>query len=579
MVGQLFYIVSVAVLVVTMVSPSVGALETMTPEVSIEPSVQTNDPKEPALEAQTPFFEAPTTPTPRPTIQPLQPPTKHSPIIVAKEPVQLVAEPETTPPVIVTSFRVSQGLDDIEVYNQTDVPIAISSLRIVMGYGNALCDAAFVGDGWLHGRSFLATGLTNDCESDGYITKIEVYLNDVRIQLVDGIPSSSQWWRHKSTVMTACVDRTIPSTLKQTGVVGDFVQCPAPSVACEGDVACKRTSELYVLPEGGEKLRIVELMTDSRSCVPGDASWDCFDFVKVKNVGEVPINLAEYRLRTGASTSSSTASNTYHWQQPTLHPLRDEYLLEAGKTVTLMKRDNGDWLNLTNGSGNVWIEDYYGVQTYHSVSYEGMSLAAARGKSWSYDTVSDKWVFGVPSPYSENRVFVSMDAPGMGSVDNSALADCGEGRERNPATNRCRNIPTASTLAPCKEGQYRNEETNRCRSIASAAAATLKPCGDDQFRNPATNRCKKIASADELTDCGEGRERNPETNRCRNIANSTVPGAGFAVQPIKDSAMVFAGWWALGGVGVLALGYAGWEWRREVQAWLRRIISYLSVSK
>lgn len=577
MVGKLFHIVSVIVLVVTLVSPSTAALEPTTVEDPAESTAQQSEQKETVENAQTPFLEE-DIPSPQPTPSP-QLPTEQPPVIVHKEPAQLVAEPETTPPVIITSFRVSQGVDDVEVYNQTDRLIAISSLRFVVSHGNTDCETLFVGEGWLHGRSFFAADLANDCESDGYVTKIEMYLDGTRVQLVAGIPTSGNWWRHKATLSGTCVDRAIPSNMKQTGVIGDFVSCPTPSMACEGNGACKRTSELYVLPKNSENLWIVELMTDSRSCSPSDLSHDCFDFIKVKNVGETSINLAEYRLRTGASTASSTASNTYYWHQPTLHPLRDEYVLEPSKTFTVTKRDNGDWLSLTNGSGNVWIEDYYGVQTYHSASYEGMGLAAARGKSWSYDTTTDTWMFGVPSPYSENKAFVASETPGMGSGESGMPADCGEGRERNPLTNRCRNIPTASMLAPCKDGQYRSEETNRCRSIASAAAATLKPCGDDQFRNPLTNRCKKIASAEELADCGEGRERNPDTNRCRNIANSTVPGVGFAVQPIKDSAMVFAGWWALGGVGLLALGYAGWEWRREMQAWIRRFISSFSVTK
>ena len=160
-------------------------------------------------------------------------------------------------------------------------------------------------------------------------------------------------------------------------------------------------------------------------------------------------------------------------------------------------------------------------------------------------------------------------------VEATVLIDCGEGRERNPATGRCRNIPTTSQLTPCREGQYRSEETNRCRSIATAANA-LKPCADDQFRNPLTNRCKKIASSDDvaLADCGEGRERNPATNRCRNSIASTPPAAGFAVEPIQDAANVFVGWWVFGGITILAVGYAGWEWREEVGRFVRKVAQF-----
>ena len=585
MVGRLFYIVSVIILVVTLVSPSVNALEAIPPSdtVDIVPQSTHSSPSAPVNEGLLSMELAADQDAESPT-PPLHPPVESLPIVETKILDNPIAEPETTPPVIVTSFRVSQGLDDIELYNQTDTFIAASSIRFVVSHGGTVCETHFAADGWIHARSFLSGGMTNDCEHDGYVSRVEVYVADIRVQLIEGIPMDGNWWRHKSTVVTTtnaglvnCSDKSIPSNMKQSGVIADYVSCPRPSNACND--GCLRTSELYALPANAQNLRIVEIMTDSRSCAPADQSLDCFDFIKVKNVGDAAVNLAEYRLRTGASTSSSTATNTYYWQQPTLHPQRDEFLLDSNMTLTVTKRDNGDWLSLTNGSGNVWIEDYYGVQSYDSVSYDGMGLAAARSKSWAFHESINGWAYGVPSPFTENRLFVA-SAPGIGATDDVTMqADCGEGRERNPATNRCRNIPTASTLAPCKEGQYRSEETNRCRSIASAAAAELKPCADDQFRNPLTNRCRKIASADELADCGEGRERNPDTNRCRNIATSQVPGAAFAVQPIKDSTVAFAGWWALGGVGLLALGYAAWEWRREMQARIRRIISYFSANR
>ena len=130
-----------------------------------------------------------------------------------------------------------------------------------------------------------------------------------------------------------------------------------------------------------------------------------------------------------------------------------------------------------------------------------------------------------------------------------------------------------ASLTPCKEGQYRSEETNRCRSFATLATSVLKPCAEDQFRNPLTNRCKSIASSEDvaLADCGEGRERNPLTNRCRNAVAVSAPAMAFPVESVQDTAAAFAGWWVLGGIGVLALGYAGWEWRREVIAMIARI--------
>lgn len=151
----------------------------------------------------------------------------------------------------------------------------------------------------------------------------------------------------------------------------------------------------------------------------------------------------------------------------------------------------------------------------------------------------------------------------------SSAIDCGEGKYRSDDTGRCRQIPAASVLAACKLGQYRSEETNRCRNLVTAAALT--PCKEDQYRSEETNRCRNLASAaNQLVPCKEGQERSLETNRCRNVAKA-VPSAAFAVKPVGDSAKVFVGWWALGGVTLAALLYAGWEWRYEVRQWIRRI--------
>ncbi|MCY1311612.1 hypothetical protein D9M70_619300 [compost metagenome] len=135
---------------------------------------------------------------------------------------------------------------------------------------------------------------------------------------------------------------------------------------------------------------------------------------------------------------------------------------------------------------------------------------------------------------------------------------------------------------PCREGQYRSEDTNRCRSIVATVASVLKPCADNQFRNPDSGRCKKIASSDELAlaDCGEGRERNPETNRCRNIKTvASIPEVAFAVESVKDTTQAFVGWWALGGIGILALGYGVWEWRRELAVLFGRLAAFIHSSK
>lgn len=238
----------------------------------------------------------------------------------------------------------------------------------------------------------------------------------------------------------------------------------------------------------------------------------------------------------------------------------------AKSYLVIKNGDASPAYTLTNSSGSLHLRAPASSQEVTVPMYSN----AASGESWAL--VQGVWQYTpIPSPGAVNVI----PEAGQGSVG-AAATDCGEGRERNPATNRCRNIPSASVLAPCKDGQYRSEETNRCRSIATAASA-LKQCADNQFRNPLTNRCRNIASSEDLADCGEGRERNPETNRCRNVLGVTkVPESTFKVDTIKDSPMTFVGWWALGIVATLAVSYAAWEWRREITDGYRNVVSRFS---
>jgi hypothetical protein len=411
------------------------------------------------------------------------------------------------------------------------------------------------------------------CAFMGDVQRLELFVGDTRLQLIDAIDTSGGWWFRHNSVATKCADKTVPATIRQTGsAAADFHPC-------EG-VPSMRTSALYAPPVDSHGLMIIEIMTDSYSCPPGDVSAGCFDFIKVKNTGDSPVDLTDFRLRTGSATASSSDTNTFLWEQPTAYPDGTRLMLEAGKTLTIKARNSGTPLTLTNGDGMVWIEDYFGVRVYQTVTYSDMELAAASGKSWMYDEATEQWVFGEPSPFRPNTPYSEPLDGGEGS-GSPQLVPCRDDQYRSEETNRCRNIVAASTLVPCREGQYRSEETNRCRSIVSAVAGTLKPCADDQFRNPDTNRCKKIASDEDiaLADCGEGRERNPETNRCRNIVAVAPPEAEFAVEPVADPQSVFIGWWIAGGAALIALGYGGWEWREEIGRLVRKVYRAITSGK
>lgn len=325
------------------------------------------------------------------------------------------------------------------------------------------------------------------------------------------------------------------------------------------------TSTFYE-PPMAPTLQFLEIFPRALACSSASSLPTCQPYVKVKNIGSDEIDLSEFRLRNGSLTARSSSYNT--------STLTGK--IAPGAFLAITRDALGKSLAINNEDGATWLEDAYGLYTYPNTDtpYANAELVAQMGRSWAYDMTNGMWRWGSPSPYSEQNEFPGPEVPGKGAVGDE-LKPCRDDQYRSEETNRCRAISTTSGLTPCKEGQYRSEETNRCRSIASTAASVLKPCGDDQFRNPSTNRCKKIASSEDPTDCGEGRERNPATNRCRNVTLSDVPAAAFAVEPIKDSATAFVGWWALGGVATLALGYAGWEWRREIAGVARRATTFL----
>lgn len=297
-----------------------------------------------------------------------------------------------------------------------------------------------------------------------------------------------------------------------------------------------------------QKIEVTELLANPE----GDDSGN--EFIELYNPNDKTVDLSYHVLHLNDDFTKS-----YKFAPGTL--------IAAKEHLIIKNSDVSPSFTLTNSSGSLRLRSYDGTQVADVPRYGN----APSGESWAL--IGSAWQYTpILTPSFENRAPV----PGQGTAW-ATQADCGEGRERNPTTNRCRNITTASVLAPCKEDQYRSEETNRCRSIATAAASALKPCADNQFRSPLTNRCRTIASSDDPVDCGEGRERNPTTNRCRNILGATsVPAAGFSVQPVKEGAAAFIGWWALGGVMILALGYAGWEWRREISNTLGVLVSRFS---
>lgn len=286
-------------------------------------------------------------------------------------------------------------------------------------------------------------------------------------------------------------------------------------------------------------------------------------YIEVVNIADREVNLSGCSLQTNRS---ATARFTF---SDTIIPANDYVIVFIKDTsLTLTKT--------TTGTVYLLSSDYQheiDAQTYSSLPVDMSWARFDEGWQQTYDVT--------PGSYNQLRQHQSC-AEGYGRNEQTGrcnkvaqvvtTVECGEGKYRSEDTGRCRQIPAASVLAACKLGQYRSEETNRCRNLVTANALT--PCKENQYRSEETNRCRNLASAaNQLVPCKENQERNPETNRCRNVTNA-VPAAAFAVKPVGDSSKAFIGWWALGGVTMAALLYAGWEWRYEIRQWIRYIPTF-----
>lgn len=304
----------------------------------------------------------------------------------------------------------------------------------------------------------------------------------------------------------------------------------------------------YYAPSGGFPLTPIEIVPNPKSCSPLDTDGSCLEYVKFYNNTPDVVDFTDVRLRVGSSAtqlSGTVASGAY--------------VLFA--------------ISLPNAGGYISLEDTYGIHTYENtvVEYPDASAMSKKGTSWAL--IDDGWQWAVPSPGGANRPIV-LEQKVTSEKKINDLQSCRADQYRNPETNRCKLIAVSSSApTPCAANQYRNPETNRCKSISSSSSTAPKPCAANQYRNSETNRCKSIAAAaSQLKPCATNQERNPETNRCRNSLASAVPTADFPVEANKgDSENQSLGWIAFVGIGVLAVGYSGWEWRYEIVAMFRKL--------
>jgi hypothetical protein len=191
--------------------------------------------------------------------------------------------------------------------------------------------------------------------------------------------------------------------------------------------------------------------------------------------------------------------------------------------------------------------------------------------SWAF--IEGVWqVTTLATPDAPNKAGATHNEATSPTEHAATILPCAPGKERNPETNRCRNVTTAATSTECKPGQERNLATNRCRALAAGPTNTLTPCNVNQKRSPETNRYRAVqAATSELKACPEGQERNPLTNRCRKVAVNAANN--FAtVKDVPGSTLAHNyRWWIAASVLLGGAAYAVYEWRHDLTSMLYRL--------
>lgn len=479
----------------------------------------------------------------------------------AQEPVVVPpVAPLPVSPLLITAYKATGShVHAIQLYNNTSSMLSLEGFTLVYVAGDEEYELPLV-DGWIEPRSYMV--LAWEGESD--YADIEFRFDNSGGGILKLVELTHDAYQSVRVEAPSDYDGALLHRFKSTA--GNYTtnvsfSASSPTVSGGG---------LYVLPEAPD-LSVLEVLVNPRDCTYGETLDDCYDYIKIRNDSAYPLDLSLYRFRSGYANTNSTANNTTYF----------DAVLQTGEVRTLTHGSNGSRMNIAANDGTIWLEDVYGYVSYDLgvAPYVDSDLAAQSGRSWAYNEQTEQWQWATPSPHENVNNFTQPE-PEVAATLERQLAPCRDGQYRSEETNRCRSIALGGdTLKPCREGQYRSEETNRCRSIASAAASVLKPCADDQFRNPETNRCKKIASSEDLADCGEGRERNPNTNRCRNVLAAAMPLAPFAAEPtVQQVQQSMLGWWMFGGLSLVAVAYAGWQWRFEAGRLVRQVRGRFSFS-
>ena len=250
------------------------------------------------------------------------------------------------------------------------------------------------------------------------------------------------------------------------------------------------------------------------------------EFIEIYNPNDVAVALAPYRLLVGPAYEKS-------YEFPAGAAIAaGAYISFSNSAIPFTLLNTTSRLALALEDGTVLSE----VPAYDTPKDD---------ESWAL--IGDDWIYtNSPTPNSANTASQEVTAP---------------------------EATSGSTLKPCADNQYRSSETNRCRLIATQSTQP-KPCNADQERNAETNRCRKIVTATAPKPCKEGQERNLTTNRCRTVVKMTTVDYGVLGAETKTG----GNWYvlaAIGGVLLVALGYAVWEWHIELAGFFKKVTTRL----
>lgn len=259
------------------------------------------------------------------------------------------------------------------------------------------------------------------------------------------------------------------------------------------------------------------------------------EYIEIYNPNDVSVDLENYELLVGQNLEKS-----FKFPEGSTI-LAGEYLVFTNTDIPFSLLNSSSRVQLRGGESAV----------DESPPYQD----PADDTAWAF--IGGVWQYTrALTPGAENRVVeIITDEDSSQKEAANSLKPCSENQYRSPETNRCRNFETSTTKlpAPCKEGEYRSEETQRCRNVVSATETPVP--------------------------CKEGQERSPETNRCRNIKEMSTVDYGVLGATTSSKGNQAYIWLAIGALLLLALAYAVWEWRFEINKVFQKLIGFVRTRK